>query len=135
MISHVTISNHGLMAKFIKNFLFRKSINVPFIKFISRHRELVLKAFFFKLHIQRCRPGIPIFCESSWVWFFIGYSLSLPKASSIFSISSSEVVAEFEEHVSTFTSSFLFITFIVEGSPFTLFNSFNIWSIFSLVFV
>jgi hypothetical protein len=43
---------------------------------------------------------------------------SLPKAFSSLSISSSEVVSEFEEHVSTFTSSFLFITFIVEGSPF-----------------
>jgi hypothetical protein len=48
-----------------------------------------------------------------------------PKAFSSLLISSSEVASEFEEHVSTVTIS-LFITFIVEGYPFTLFNSFNI---------
>jgi hypothetical protein len=79
MISHVTISNHGKMAKFIKNFLFRKSINIPFIKFINRYRKLVLKISFFKLHIWRCRFRVPIFRETGWVWFFISYSLEFTK--------------------------------------------------------
>ena len=49
----------------------------------------------------------------------------LPKAFSSLLISSLEVASEVEEHVSTFTMS-LFITFIVEASPLTLFYSFNI---------
>ena len=48
-----------------------------------------------------------------------------PKAFSSLLISSSEVASKFEEHVSIVTIS-LFITFIVESSPFTLFNSFSI---------
>jgi hypothetical protein len=64
MISHVTVSNHRKVAEFIKNFLFRKSINVPFIKFINRHRKLVLKVSFFKLHIWRCGFGVPVLCET-----------------------------------------------------------------------
>jgi hypothetical protein len=79
MITHVTISNHRKVAEFIKNFLFRKSINVSFIKFISRHRELVLKVSLFKLHIWRCRSRVPIFCETGWVRFFISYSLEFTK--------------------------------------------------------
>ena len=92
------------------------------------------------------------YCSSvnSYIYIYIGVSLgcqffvkvvrfgfllvifwSLPKTFSSLLISSSKVVSVFEEHI----SSFLFTTFIVEGSPFTLFNSFNIWLIFSLVFV
>ena len=42
-------SNHRHMTHFINDFLFRQTINIPFINFISRNRKLGLKRSFFKL--------------------------------------------------------------------------------------
>ena len=63
MVIHISNSNHRHMTNFINDFLFRQTINIPFINFISRNRKLGLKRSFFKLHIRRSRFWIPNFCK------------------------------------------------------------------------
>ena len=55
MVILIGNTNHGHMTHFINDFLLRQTINIPFIKLISRNRKLCLKNSFFKLHIRRSR--------------------------------------------------------------------------------
>ena len=53
MIILISNTNHRHVTHFIDDFLFRQTINIPFIKLISRNRKLCLKRSLFKLHIRR----------------------------------------------------------------------------------
>ena len=67
MVIHISNSNHRHMTHFINDFLFRQTINIPFIKFINKNKKLSLKRSFFKLHIRRSR--LPIFCKRYGIGF------------------------------------------------------------------
>ena len=126
------------MTHFINNFLFRQTINSPFINFVSKNKLLSLKRSFFKLHIRRNRFGIPIF-------FVKDMGLEFPTSLLISSKSSSKtILAKTEETILEFvfsseTISFSFFEIVqaagvlVEVSSVLTFKSESIFSIMSRV--
>ena len=90
---------------YIYNFLFRQTINSPFINFVSKNKLLSLKRSFFKLHIRRNRFGIPIF-------FVKDMGLEFPTNLLISSKSSSKtILAKTEETISEFVFSSKIVSF------------------------
>ena len=53
MVILISNINHRHMSHFINDFMFRQTINIPFITLINRNKKLCLKRSFIKLHIRR----------------------------------------------------------------------------------